>query len=59
MALLFNGRIFNSAPYLDAEVNYEYTRDGANMKYHFWGRIYVESSTGWYSNNLLLNLFKT
>ena len=57
MALLFNGRIFNSAPYLDAEVNYEYTRDGANMKYHFWGRIYVESSTGWYSNNLLLNLY--
>lgn len=57
MAQIFKGRVYNSSPYPSAEVNYEYTRDGANMKYHFWGRVYLESSGGWYYNNLRLKLY--
>lgn len=57
MAQLFNGRVYGGSPYPSAEVNYEYTRDGANMKYHFWGRVYLESSGGWYYNNLRLKLY--
>lgn len=57
MAQIFKGRVYNSSPYPSAEVNYEYTRDGANMKYHFWGKVYLESSGGWYYNNLRLKLY--
>ncbi|MGM9543578.1 MAG: hypothetical protein ACI3T9_01210 [Romboutsia timonensis] len=57
MAQLFNGRVYNSTPYPSAEVNYEYQRSGNNMQYRFTGRIYLESSGGWYYNNLQLNLY--
>ena len=57
MAQIFKGRLNNEQPYPSAEVNYEYTRDGANMKYHFWGKVYLETSNGWYHNNLRLKLY--
>lgn len=57
MAQIFKGRVYSSSPYPSAEINYEYSRDGANMKYHFWGSVYLESSSGWYYNNLQLNLY--
>ena len=57
MAQIFKGRLNNEQPYPSAEVNYEYTRDGANMKYHFWGKVYLETSGGWYHNNLRLKLY--
>lgn len=57
MAQIFKGRVYNSTPYPSAEINYEYTRDGANMKYRFTGRVYLESSGGWYYNNLQLRLY--
>lgn len=57
MARIFKGRVYNAAPYPSVEINYEYTRDGANMKYHFWGKVYLESTTGWYSNNIRLKLY--
>lgn len=57
MAQIFKGRVYNSSPYPSAEVNYEYTRDGANMKYHFWGKVYLENKNGWYYNNLRLKLY--
>ena len=57
MAQIFKGVVFSKSPYPSAEVNYEYVRDGANMKYHFWGRVYLEHSTGWYHNNLQVKLY--
>lgn len=57
MAQIFKGRVYSSTPYPSAEINYEYTRDGANMKYRFTGKVYLESSGGWYYNNLQLKLY--
>ena len=57
MAQIFKGRVHSEEPYPSAEVNYEYTRDGANMKYHFWGKVYLELSGGWYRNNIRLKLY--
>lgn len=57
MAQIFKGRVYGNTPYPSAEINYEYTRDGANMKYRFTGRVYLESSGGWYYNNLQLKLY--
>ena len=57
MAQIFKGRVHSELPYPSAEINYEYTRDGANMKYHFWGKVYLELSDGWYHNNLRLKLY--
>jgi hypothetical protein len=57
MAQIFKGRVYSNSPYPSAEVNYEYTRDGANMKYKFTGKVYLESSGGWYYNNLRLKLY--
>lgn len=57
MAQIFKGRVYGGSPYPSAEVNYEYTRDGANMKYHFWGKVYLENKNGWYYNNLRLKLY--
>lgn len=57
MARIFKGRVYNAAPYPSVEINYEYTRNGADMKYHFWGKVYLESTTGWYRNNIRLKLY--
>lgn len=57
MAQIFKGRVHSELPYPSAEVNYEYIRDGANMKYHFWGKVYLEDKNGWYNNNLRLKLY--
>lgn len=57
MAQIFKGRVHSGSPYPSAEINYEYTRDGANMKYHFWGKVYLENENGWYYNNIRLKLY--
>lgn len=57
MAQIFKGRVHSESPYPSAEINYEYTRDGANMKYHFWGKVYLEDKNGWYKNNIRLKLY--
>ena len=33
MATIFNGKVADTSPVISATVNYEHTRDGANMKY--------------------------
>ena len=57
MAQIFNGTVHGGSPGISTTVNYEYTRDGANMKYHFWGNTRLNSSGGWYTNNVRVKLY--
>ena len=57
MAQIFNGTVHGGSPGSSTTVNYEYTRDGANMKYHFWGNTRLNSSGGWYTNNVRVKLY--
>ena len=57
MATIFNGTVHGGSPGISTKVNYEYTRDGANMKYHFWGNTRLNSSNGWYTNNVRVKLY--
>lgn len=57
MAQIFNGTVHSGSPGISTTVNYEYTRDGANMKYHFWGNTRLNSSGGWYTNNVRVKLY--
>lgn len=57
MAQIFNGTVHSRAPGISVTVNYEYVRDGANMKYHFWGNTRLNSSNGWYYNNVRVKLY--
>jgi hypothetical protein len=57
MAQIFKGRVYSSSPYPSVEVNYEYKRNGADMQYRFTGKVYLEQSSGWYYNNIQLNLY--
>ena len=57
MATIFNGSVHNEYPGISTTVNYEYVRDGANMKYHFWGNTRLSDSTGWYTNNVRVKLY--
>ena len=57
MATIFNGTVHGGSPGISTTVNYEYTRDGANMKYHFWGNTRLNSSGGWYTNNVRVKLY--
>lgn len=57
MAQIFNGSVYGGSPGISTTVNYEYIRDGANMKYHFWGNTRLSSSGGWYYNNVRVKLY--
>lgn len=57
MAEIFNGSVFGGPPGISTTVNYEYARDGANMKYHFWGNTRLSSSGDWYRNNVRVKLY--
>lgn len=57
MAQIFNGTVHGGSPGISVTVNYEYVRDGANMKYHFWGNTRLNSSNGWYTNNVRVKLY--
>ena len=57
MAQIFNGSVYGGDPGISTTVNYEYVRDGANMKYHFWGNTRLSKSTGWYYNNVCVKLY--
>lgn len=57
MATIFNGSVYGGSPGISTTVNYEYVRDGANMKYHFWGNTRLSSSNGWYYNNVRVKLY--
>ena len=57
MAQIFNGTVHGGSPGISVTVNYEYVRDGANMKYHFWGNTRLNSSNGWYGNNVRVKLY--
>lgn len=57
MAQIFNGTVHGDTPGISVTVNYEYVRDGANMKYHFWGNTRLNSSGGWYTNNVRVKLY--
>lgn len=57
MAQIFNGSVYGGSPGISTTVNYEYVRDGANMKYHFWGNTRLSSSGGWYYNNVRVKLY--
>lgn len=56
MATIFNGKVADTNPVISATVNYEHTRDGANMKYHVYGRVYL-STNGYYSNRVEINCY--
>lgn len=56
MATIFNGKVADTSPVISATVNYEHTRDGANMKYHVYGRVYL-STNGYYSNRVEINCY--
>lgn len=53
---IFNGIVHNATPSISTTVNYEYARDGANMRYHIWGNTRVATG-GWYSNNVRVKLY--
>lgn len=53
---IFNGKVADTTPVISATVNYEHTRDGANMKYHVYGRVYL-STNGYYSNRVEINCY--
>ena len=57
MATIFDGSVYGGSPGISTTVNYEYVRDGANMKYHFWGNTRLSSSGGWYYNNVRVKLY--
>lgn len=57
MAQIFNGSVYGGSPGISTTVNYEYVRDGANMKYHFWGNTRLSNSNGWYYNNVRVKLY--
>lgn len=57
MAQIFNGTVHGGSPGISVTVNYEYVRDGANMRYHFWGNTRLNSSNGWYGNNVRVKLY--
>ena len=57
MATIFNGSVYGGSPGISTTVNYEYVRDGANMKYHFWGNTRLSNSNGWYYNNVRVKLY--
>lgn len=46
-----------SAPTAYWTVQYEYKRDGKDMKYRFYWKVWLGSSSGWYNNGLKLKLF--
>lgn len=56
MATIFNGKVADTNPVISATVNYEHNRDGANMKYHVYGRVYL-STNGYYSNRVEINCY--
>lgn len=57
MATIFDSSVYGTSPGISTTVNYEYVRDGANMKYHFWGNTRLSSSGGWYYNNVQVKLY--
>lgn len=53
---IFNGQVANTTPVISATVNYEHSRDGANMRYRVYGRVYL-STNGYYSNRVEINCY--
>lgn len=53
---IFSGQVADSNPVISATVNYEHSRDGANMKYHVYGRVYL-STNGYYGNRIEINCY--
>lgn len=54
--------IFNSAQWLSEPdaywtIQYEYKRNGANMQYRFYWKVWLRWSSSWYYNGLQLRLF--
>lgn len=57
METLFNGRVQFSEPYVSVLLQYENRRNGADMQYRFYWKVYLENSGGWYYNNILFKIF--
>lgn len=53
---IFNGQVANTTPVISATVNYEHSRDGANMRYRVYGRVFL-STNGYYSNRVEINCY--
>ena len=53
---IFSGQVADSNPVISATVNYEHSRDGANMRYRVYGRVYL-STNGYYSNTIEINCY--
>ena len=53
---IFSGQVADSNPVISATVNYEHSRDGANMRYRVYGRVYL-STNGYYGNTIEINCY--
>ena len=53
---IFSGQVADSNPVISATVNYEHSRDGANMRYRVYGSVYL-STNGYYSNTIEINCY--
>lgn len=53
---IFSGQVADSNPVISATVNYEHSRDGANMRYRIYGSVYL-STNGYYSNTIEINCY--
>lgn len=54
---IFSSRQWCSSPVAYWTIQYEYKRDGANMKYRFSYEVWLKSSGGWYYNALKMPLY--
>ena len=57
METLYSGRVYSGSPYPSVLLQYEYQRSGADMKYRFYWKVYLENSSGWYYNNINFKIY--
>ena len=57
MTDIFNASKWCSAPTAYWTIQYEYKRNGANMQYRFYWKVWLGSSSGYYNNGLQLQMF--
>ena len=57
METLYSGRVYSGSPYPSVLLQYEYQRSGADMKYRFYWKVYLENSNGWYYNNINFKIY--
>ena len=54
---IFNKSQWLSSPTAYWTIQYEYRRNGVDMQYRFYWKVWLGSSGGWYNNGLQLQMF--